>query len=268
MSEGQDRFAVGHWQNDFMEGVIDVENPSGGWTRGCYSRGLKHGLERKFDSVYGKAGNLRRVAYYCNDQIIGKVWQCLMGGAYLVGTVDSETEKINGKDVIYVYPDLQTAIQGRFVDGHMVSGQMCSVEDAYVDPETQMMTLTVTEEKYGPKLKRDVSTDTVISRYPLDQDLWESSRVEARVSGLGESAGEGLYTRTYIEEGQIVALFNGVRTKSCRNNKNDKPNQSYDYRIRLNGEEDIDIPPQFTSLDQYSATLGHKANHSFNPNAK
>ena len=66
----------------------------------------------------------------------------------------------------------------------------------------------------------------------------------------------------------IIALFNGTRSKSIRNDTNDKPNQNYDYRIRLNGEEDIDIPPCFTNLDQYCATLGHKANHSFNPNSK
>ena len=33
-----------------------------------------------------------------------------------------------------------------------------------------------------------------------------------------------------------------------------------DYRIRLNGETDIDIPLEFVGLDKYCATLGHKVN--------
>ena len=29
----------------------------------------------------------------------------------------------------------------------------------------------------------------------------------------------------------------------------------------------IDIPPQFSKLESYNATLGHKVNHDFNPNS-
>lgn len=39
-----------------------------------------------------------------------------------------------------------------------------------------------------------------------------------------------------------------------------------DYRIRLNGDFDLDIPEELTSIEEYCATLAHKANHSFEPN--
>ena len=96
-----------------MEGVLDIEFPSGGWTRATYSKGLKHGFERKFNGPYPCVESLQRIAFYCNDSII-QVVECLIGGAYLIGKADPETEMINAKDAIYVYPDLQTAIQGRF----------------------------------------------------------------------------------------------------------------------------------------------------------
>ena len=38
--------------------------------------------------------------------------------------------------------------------------------------------------------------------------------------------------------------------------------------IRLNSQVDLDIPLELSSTSAYSATLGHKANHSFKPNAK
>ncbi len=37
-----------------------------------------------------------------------------LGGAYLVGPVDDVTDEFCGKNVIYLYPDLKTAIAGRF----------------------------------------------------------------------------------------------------------------------------------------------------------
>ena len=39
-----------------------------------------------------------------------------------------------------------------------------------------------------------------------------------------------------------------------------------DYRIRLNAEVDLDIPKGAESLEVYQATVGHKANHTFDPN--
>ena len=126
----------------------------------------------------------------------------------------------------------------------------------------------VSKEKYGPKIKCDVSTNSVISNYPLIPDLFESRMVEVKSSGLGTNAGQGLYSKVNIHKGQIIALYNGIRMKSSRNNKDDIQKTHYDYRLRLNGEEDIDIPIQFIQLSQYCATLGHKTNHSFEPNSK
>ena len=77
---------------------------------------------------------------------------------------------------------------------------------------------------------------------------------------------EGLYLRKDVKSGQIVSLFNGLRCQSSRNQMIGQPN--YDYRIKLNGEIDIDIPLNCIDLNQYCATLGHKANHSFTPNCK
>ena len=51
---------------------------------------------------------------------------------------------------------------------------------------------------------------------------------------------EGLYLRKDVKSGQIVSLFNGLRCQSSRNQMIGQPN--YDYRIKLNGEIDIDIP--------------------------
>ena len=68
------------------------------------------------------------MAFYRNDSISGTVWQFLAGGAILVGQVDRETELFSGRDVIYIYPDLFTAIIGRYDNGVLVSGFMCNIQ--------------------------------------------------------------------------------------------------------------------------------------------
>ena len=125
----------------------------------------------------------------------------------------------------------------------------------------------VSKEKYGPKIKCDVSTNSVISNYPLIPDLFESRMVEVKSSGLGTNAGQGLYSKVNIHKGQIIALYNGIRIISSKNDTSCNQ-KNYDYRLKLNGDIDMDIPQCYIQLDQYCATLGHKTNHSFEPNSK
>ena len=41
-----------------------------------------------------------------------------------------------------------------------------------------------------------------------------------------------------------------------------------DYKVHFSSELDLDIPSDMRRLDQYCATLAHKANHSFAPNTR
>ena len=58
----------------------------GGWIRCPYKNGCKHGIERTFDGPYPSVKKLRKVALFKEDQVVGNVWQCLPGGAYILGT--------------------------------------------------------------------------------------------------------------------------------------------------------------------------------------
>ena len=59
-----------------------------------------------------------------------------------------------------------------------------------------------------------------------------------------------------------MALFNGVRQVPQRSDLGS------DYCLKVNGHLDVDIPEREQSLDNYRASLAHKCNHSFKPNAK
>ena len=50
---------------------------------------------------------------------IGICWRGLIGGAWLYGKVD-EIGEFSGDKIAYIYPDLKTALVGRFINGTMV----------------------------------------------------------------------------------------------------------------------------------------------------
>ena len=79
-------YTVGTWKNGHMEGVMDMEI-EGGWIRCPYKNGCKHGIERIFTGPYPNARGLKRIALFKEDQVVGKVWQCLPGGAQMLGTI-------------------------------------------------------------------------------------------------------------------------------------------------------------------------------------
>ncbi len=250
--------------------MADVEISDGGWRRSTYKRGRRHGLDRQFAGQYPSTSSLVRIAHYENDQLRSgsTVWKCLPGGAHVTGPVDAESEEFNGNNVTYVYPDLKTVISGRFVDGRLVGGYKYNLADATYDEDTFMMKLLISDTKSGPRIKYDMSSGIKISSLPLEPDFWEREMVYVKSSGL-DNAGEGLYAKADIEEGRVFSLYNGIRRKASRDNAGDKdPNTNFDYRMRLNGDTDIDVPGDWTSLENYCATLGHKANHSFEPNSK
>ena len=55
---------------------------------------------------------------------VGVCWRGLIGGAWLYGEVD-EIGEFTGDGIAYIYPDLKTALIGRFINGTMVSHILC-----------------------------------------------------------------------------------------------------------------------------------------------
>jgi hypothetical protein len=230
-----------------------------------YRKGVRHGLCRTFGlSFKARSDSLQSIAFYENGLIgAGAMWKGLIGGAYLVGNVDDDGEMF-GDDCVFIYPDLRTAISGNFRGGQLVSGRTHEIVD-FVIPGVGLPRPILAKRGYGPSVSRGVSTRKTMSSHPMQQDLWEKDRVEVRQSRISEEmAGEGLFALKPINAGQVVALFNGVRVLCPRNDQTEWS----EYRIRLNGEWDLDVPADSRSTEQYRATLGHKANHSFNNNTK
>lgn len=99
----------------------------------------------------------------------------------------------------------------------------------------------------------------------MQPDCYEVKRVCVKRSNI-EDANEGLFS--LIKEGpdQVMSFYNGIKITHAEVDGRDwKYN---DNTISLNDELVIDVPTPWCDTSHYCATLGHKANHSFEPNCK
>ena len=223
---------------------------------GIYKVGVLHGIAREF----GIGGYLKEFSCFNNGVRIGWIYKGLIGGGYVIGKVDDKGD-LTGQDIAFIYPDVRTAIKGQFTCGVLESGQECRVTSSR---QVGGVIVPRYSQVQGPSYSYDPASALTISKQPLLQDPWEKNMVEVRSSKL-EQAGEGLFAKEDLPEKTVIALFAGVRLKTATLAAQNRPKS--DYRIRLNADLDLDIPHECLSTSVYKATLSHKANHSFQPNA-
>ena len=140
---------------------------------------------------------------------------------------------------------------------------------------------------WGPEREEEQPTEQSLSTLPLLPDPYEERTVEVCTSGVG-GGGEGLFAKRQLEEGDLVAIYNGVKVPLVAGaGKEDWEECGYSigYYETSNSEHgwgDMDIPKPFRSSDCYRlcriiiiiidppsrATLCHKLNHSFQNNCQ
>ena len=143
---------------------------------------------------------------------------------------------------------------------------------------------------WGPEREEEQPTEQSLSSLPLLSDPYEERTVEVCTSGVG-GGGEGLFAKRQLEEGDLVAIYNGVKVPLVAGvEKEDWEECGYSigYYETSNSEHgwgDMDIPKAFRSSDSYRlsriiiiiiiidsptyrATLCHKLNHSFQNNCQ
>ena len=112
-----------------------------------------------------------------------------------------------------------------------------------------------------------LATSASVGAWPLVRDPYEEATVRVEASSV-PGGGEGLVTVRPVRSGEIVAFYNGVRLPYVPGEKENW--ETSGYKIFINADhasgERVDLPGELVNLDNYSATLGHKMNHSFDYN--
>jgi hypothetical protein len=198
------------------------------------------------------------IGLYIKGQRSGIYWQQLDGNAYKVGISDG------AKIMTYIYPNLNSAIYGSVdSEDHLRSGQFAQVTElkSYNNglpvPKVKLFNI-------GTRYTYDPPSSIVISKSPLLRDPYEQQTCYIDQSTIHPEAGEGIFAKRLLSKGSLVAIFSGVKRRllSSRNST------ASAYNIAVTRGLELDIPDWAISAKKYSATLAHKACHSFTPNAE
>lgn len=199
---------------------------------------------------------------------LAREWE---GGGVLLGQVDERGEQTG--ECVYLYPDMDTALVGRFVNTVMESARPAKVTGLRVERNMLRVNFKLLHFGYDISYKFAPILPNSVIEDPLLRDLYEDKQVEVRRSSM-TGGGEGVFARDDdIPPDTLVAIFNGVRHPLCSNLikgvvDDEEIYWRLSYNIHMPENEDyfLDIPPHMRSLTTYSASLGHKVNHSFLPN--
>ncbi len=164
----------------------------------------------------------------------------------------------------FIYPDLKHAIAGSFSRDnrkHLLKGYPSVIDGILWRKGLPYPKFIVTDNH--PMTYEVPSRHKIATFEPNRRDHYEASVSYVTDSRQGSNAGEGLFVSRDVAKGQLVAYFNGVRRRRLERYYDDWS----DYSITLNKDVSLDIPTGCRETANYCATSGHKACHSFRPNA-
>ena len=234
-----DMTTKGKFVDDELEGKVRIEFDSGEYSIAMMKKGEMHGKYEKFDSD----GKKIIQSLYKNGVRSGKGFEYLFCNCRLEGTwKDGQFQGTK-----FYYPD-GSYISGTFIDGDYMEG------DYYT--------------KRGRKIKTcilDEPTEKSLAAHPWFIDPYESKTVYVKKSQI-KGGQEGLFAKRKIPKGDLCSIYSGIFITQSKVNR--RKWDLNDNTIEVNEEFSIDVPKPFHSMKKYTASLGHKANHSFIPNAK
>jgi len=176
-----------------------------------------------------------------------------------------------GNNNAYIYCDMSTVLKGKFVNGKMVNAVPTKIKEVYFEKCRAILRLKFCKPKYkAQEYQYWPSTLDEVGVPPYLEDPYESQLVFGCMSDC-HGAGDGLFLKKNVKANTTVAFYNGIRVRPGE--KAAFANSGYQIFVDWNKRSEVtsdymDIPPEYVSLNRYTASLGHKINHSFDPNCR
>merc|ERR1719317_428232 len=217
--EGHFKFDTSHPKStiNYLEGVYKDDELCGkaraqlrdeSWIEGYFKDSVLHGFCRYFD----KEKHLTFIGMHRNGKPFGTCWKLIKGGGYIVGRVN-EDGQLTGSDIAYLFPNIETAFVGQFVDGVLKEARVSKICDVILD--YGCIKVPKFAEPTGPMYQRELSTSEFVTNSPLLKDPYEEKMVFVKQS-LVEGAQEGLFSRQAVKANTIMAFYNGIRRKKLQ----------------------------------------------------
>jgi len=255
------QYIEGEYKNDQMNGKIKIRFKDNTWLEGYFRAGILHGFCRYFSDK----NRLTFLGFHANGKPTGTCWKIVDGGGCLVGKVNCDG-KLSGSDIAYIYPDFCTTLLGDFDDGLMISAQQCRVVG--MAWESGCIIVPVFSDKKGVFFKREVSTNSFVTKCPVLRDPYETNIIKVRASKV-PGASEGIFARSDVPKNTVLAFYNGVKLPSDYEEEDSWEANAYKIFDPTNQPDGaLDILAEHQNTNNYSASLAHKTNHSFEPNSQ
>jgi len=272
----------GEWVEGGPDGSTLFTYSDGRYAEAVFRKGVVWGIVKTFRCLYGPCNVWEEddiekhdistpkhlesiIEYRAGRPAARAAWWFPIGGGKIFCRPDTDGLP-DGEGCAFIYPDLETVIVGEWISGRMRVGVEGILEG--LDNSEKMLKPDIQEikEKLEKVYTFDVSTSTIISNDPLLEDPFEQKNVYIAESLLAK-AGEGLFLRKDLKIGDLAALYNGVRMSEteARLRKEDRRSP---YRIHGWRNDILNIPKVAQNTQNYTATLGHKANHAKKANAE
>ena len=197
---------------------------------------------------------------------------------HLHGSNDPTDGSITGNNISYVYPDMETALLGKFNLGKMQDAQESTILDLGCH-ENGLLYVTQYSKPYSEsphyyyKAPNNVSFG---SGPPGAVDPYEHKWLELRAA-KNTNMGQGVFTKRDLEPHTLVSSYNGfvygkkngeleLYTKRCSMNltkSNDERRHCVKYGLGLSARNAlINIPPEFDRPESLIPSWGPKVNHN------
>lgn len=235
----------GSFVDDALEGEGRYVDSDGSSTVGQYKAGSLDGHVNE----YTADGRLLYSGHYSDNQRHGRGTLHHNDG----GTFDGEWQHglFHSTSNTYTYPIVASTViqfRGEWRDGAMYAAHL------YCD-DRQVSDTTYTDD--------ESTLGSPIANQPLVPDPYEQHTVYVAPSSLGVEAGEGLFARIDLPAGVCVSFYNGVKQTEAETERRHWRYNGNCIALDESAGLDIDVPQQLATTDHYCASLGHKANHTF-----
>ena len=184
------------------------------YIRGLLKNGKLHGVAQMFGissmNPNGRCAKsvekgLSFIGYFEEGQIVGHCWRQLIGGSWMYGKLNDQSEFTGSKDIAYIYPDLELAMIGHFEKGLITKGQEAKISKVNWN-EYGILTLQFSNPS-GPCLSYNEQSNVTFDAFPLVQDPLDKKYVYLKKSE--KIGGDGVFAKVDIPAETIFATLSG-----------------------------------------------------------
>ena len=192
----------------------------------------------------------------------------------LHGSISPTDGTITGSDIMYIYPDMETVLVGKFADRKMKDTQESRVLDVGCDRNgLYYVTRYSTPELNSPHFYYEPPNNISFGAGPPNVlDPYERKWLELRVAE-NEKMGEGVFTKRNIQKDTLVSSYNGfvydkengesdLYGEACTMNitkTDDERRHCKKYSIQLYSKNaKMEIPPEVDQSGTFLPSWGPK----------